>query len=72
MTKRLVDIDDETLEAAQGVLGTTTIKDTVNTALGETVRAAQRRERLDRAALTRFAAASKDLSDDEVMADAWR
>lgn len=72
MTKRLVDIEDEILEAAQRILGTATIKDTVNTALRETVRAAQRHERLDRDALKRFAAACKDLLDEDVMADAWR
>ena len=35
MTKRLVDIDDATLRAAQARLGTATIKDTVNRALRE-------------------------------------
>lgn len=72
MTKRLVDIDDEVLEEARRVLGTRTIKDTVNTALRETTRAAQRREQIDRAALKRFAEASRDLLDEDVMADAWR
>jgi Arc/MetJ family transcription regulator len=33
MTKRLVDIDEEALEAARSQLGTTTIKATVNEAL---------------------------------------
>ena len=72
MTKRLIDVEDEVLEAARRVLGTATIKDTVNTALRATVQAAERRERLDAAALKRFAAASRDLLDDDVMADAWR
>lgn len=72
MTKRLVDIDDETLDEAKRVLGTATIKDTVNTALLETVQAAHRRENLDREALERFAAASADLLDEDVMAEAWR
>ncbi|MGH3519325.1 MAG: hypothetical protein ACRDQ7_18280 [Haloechinothrix sp.] len=31
--KKLIDVDDESLEAAKQRLGTTTIKDTVNTAL---------------------------------------
>lgn len=35
MTKMLIDIDDEALAAAQEVFGTTTKKDTVNTALIE-------------------------------------
>jgi Arc/MetJ family transcription regulator len=72
MTKRLIDVEDEVLEAARRVLGTATIKDTVNTALRATVQAAERRERLDAAALTRFAEASRDLLDEDVMADAWR
>jgi Arc/MetJ family transcription regulator len=72
MTKRLIDVEDEVLEAARRVLGTATIKDTVNTALRATVQAAERRERLDAAALKRFAEASRDLLDDDVMADAWR
>jgi len=41
MSKRLVDIDDEALDAARAQLGTTTIKDTVNEALR---RAGGRRE----------------------------
>jgi Arc/MetJ family transcription regulator len=35
MTKRLVDIDEVALRAAQARLGTATIKDTVNRALRE-------------------------------------
>lgn len=72
VTKRLVDIDDGTLDRAKLVLGTDTIKDTVNAALNETVRAAERRQHVDRDALKRFAAAAKDLADDDVMRDAWR
>ncbi len=37
MTKMLIDIDDDTLEDAARLLGTKTKKDTVNTALHETV-----------------------------------
>ncbi|HTW99732.1 MAG TPA: hypothetical protein VMD59_13195 [Acidimicrobiales bacterium] len=33
MSKHLVDLDEEALSVAQAQLGTTTIKDTVNTAL---------------------------------------
>ncbi|GAA1466061.1 type II toxin-antitoxin system VapB family antitoxin [Nocardiopsis exhalans] len=44
MSKVLIDIDDEALARASEILGTKTKKDTVNTALQETVR------RLDRAA----------------------
>lgn len=72
MTKRLVEIEDEVLEQARLALGTSTIKDTVNRALEDAVRASERREHLDRDALRRFAAATRDLGDDEVMAGAWR
>jgi Arc/MetJ family transcription regulator len=33
MTKRLIDVDDDALDAARARLGTRTIKDTVNEAL---------------------------------------
>ena len=33
MTKRLIDVDDDSLDAARAKLGTRTIKDTVNEAL---------------------------------------
>ena len=72
MTKRLIDVDGDVLEAAKQVLGTDTIKDTVNSALRASVQAAERRQRLDAEALKRFADASRDLLDDDVMADAWR
>ena len=42
VAKTLIDVDDALLEAARGVLGTSTKKDTVNTALREVV-AMQRR-----------------------------
>ena len=44
MTKRLIDVDDELLATARQVLGTKTLKDTVNAAMAESVRA--RRERV--------------------------
>ena len=43
MAKTLVDIDDELLEAAREVLGTSTKKDTVNAALREVLAAQERR-----------------------------
>ena len=43
MTKTLVDIDDNLLEAAREVLGTSTKKDTVNAALREVLAAQERR-----------------------------
>ena len=45
MTRRTtIDIDDALLSSAQEVLGTKGLKDTVDRALGEIVRAARRRE----------------------------
>jgi Arc/MetJ family transcription regulator len=70
MTKRLVEIDDEVLEDARRLLGTATIKDTVNMALAESVKAA-RRQAITLEDLQRFAEACKDLGDPEVMAKAW-
>ena len=70
MTKRLVDIDDDLLEQARLHLGTTTLKDTVNTALQETVKAARRR-RITHDDLRVFADAARDLGDPLVMAKAW-
>lgn len=70
MTKRLVDIDDDTLDAARRVLGTGTIKDTVNTALTRSVETAGRRKITDED-LKLFAEAARDLGDPEVMRKAW-
>lgn len=70
MTKRLVEIDDKVLDDARRALGTVTIKDTVNTALKESVAAAHRRG-ITKEDLRRFTEACKDLGDPEVMAKAW-
>lgn len=64
MTKRLVEIPDELLAAAQGALGTATMKDTINQALIKTVREAE--HELDAALV--FAATFDTVSRD----DAWR
>lgn len=66
MTKRLVEIDDALLERAQEVLGSATMTATVNGALAEVVKAAERRRHL--LDIERHS----DLSDPAVMADAWR
>lgn len=71
MTKRLVDIDDDLLEAAKRAQGSTTIKETVNTALANSARNA-RQPRVSAGGIHRFAGACRDLGDDEVMAQAWR
>jgi len=64
MTKRLVDIDDDTLDAARAELGTTTLKDTVNESLR--LVASTRDKRVSNALNT---LAGADLDDRE---DAWR
>ncbi len=64
MTKRLIDVDDDALNAARAKLGTQTIKDTVNEAL-RTVARERSVELTD--ALTTLSAA--DLDD---RSTAWR
>jgi Arc/MetJ family transcription regulator len=64
VTKRLIDVDDEALDAARVRLGTRTIKDTVNEALREAAR--QRSTQLSDAL---SALANADLDD---RAAAWR
>lgn len=68
MPKTLIDIDDDLLTRAAVHLGTATKKDTVNAALGLVVRAAA----FD--AFVEFAADGglTDLSDPDVMMQAWR
>ena len=64
MTKRLIDVDDQALDAARAHLGTRTIKDTVNEAL--TIAAEKRQSQLTKA----FSVlAEADLDD---RASAWR
>lgn len=43
MTKRLIDMDDDKLKAVQTLLGTATLKATVNAALEEVLALGQRR-----------------------------
>ena len=69
MTKTLIDIDDDLLEAVREVLGTTTKKDTVNTALREVLAAQQRR----RAAHDLIAWGQRNEPwDDSIRDRAWR
>lgn len=70
MTKRLIDVDDVVLEQARRVLGTATLKDTVNQSLHQTV-AAERRRRITHDDIQRFAEAARDLGDPEIMSKAW-
>jgi Arc/MetJ family transcription regulator len=67
MSKRLVDIDDQLLAEASAVLGSGTMKETVNRSLEAVVLAARRRRHADRLA----AMEGLDLADGEVMAGAW-
>ena len=64
MSKRLIDVDDDALDAARAHLGTTTIKDTVNEALRRA--AAERRDELDAAITVLSRARLRD------RAAAWR
>ena len=66
--KRLVDIDDEVLDAARAALGTQTIKDTVNRALAI---AAEGSGRVDTIASALDRLAQVELTDD-ARAAAWR
>jgi Arc/MetJ family transcription regulator len=68
MTKRLIDIDDHLLSEASELLGTRTMKDTVNHALSDVVRTAARRRHSDRLATMD----GLDLDREDVMAQAWR
>ncbi|GEM_PF-377873 len=68
MTKRLIDIDDDTLAQATDILGAVTMKDTVNRALLEVVLLAERRSHADRLA----SMDGLDLDDEQIMAGAWR
>lgn len=68
MSKKLIDIDDEALEAAKRILGATTYRETVNAGLREIVaRAARQRE------VARFTAGEhSDIEDAAVRDAAWR
>jgi Arc/MetJ family transcription regulator len=63
VTKVLVDVDDEALAEAASLLGTTTKKDTINTALRETVQRLRRAEALTRLAEMGEAGAFDELLD---------
>lgn len=68
MRKTSVDIDDDLIEQVRRLLGTTSIKETIDRALREVVRGAARREEI-RALATMD---GLDLADEQVMAGAWR
>jgi len=66
--KTSVVINEELLAAVQAVLDTKTLKDTINRAFLEVLRAQARQEEV--AALSSLD--GMDLDDDDVMAGAWR
>ncbi len=68
MAKTLIEIDEQYLAAAQRELGTTTKKDTVNTALREVAALAARRRDLQRFTSRRL----PDLEDEDIMRAAWQ
>ena len=68
MTKRLVDINDSLLAEAREVLGTATMKDTVNRALEEVVARALRKRHVQQLVTME----GLDLDDPEIMKGAWR
>lgn len=66
--KTSVEINEELLEAVQRVLSTATIKETVEEAFREVLRAEARREEIEALSTMR----GMDLADPEVMSGAWR
>lgn len=68
MARTLIDTDDELLDRARALLGTSTKKDTVNSALAQVVALDARRQFLADAR----AGAIADAADDAVLDQAWR
>lgn len=67
MTKRLIDVDDDKLEAVKALLGTTTLKATVNEALDEVLALDQRRKDL----LAERGVELSELADPDIRRAAW-
>lgn len=67
MTKRLIDVDDDKLEAVKTLLGTTTLKATVNDALDEVLALDQRRKDL----LAERGVDVSELADPDIRRAAW-
>ena len=67
MTKRLIEVDDDKLDAVRALLGTRTLKATVDEAFDEVLALDKRR----RALLVERGVGASDLSDSEVRRDAW-
>lgn len=67
MTKRLIDVDDTKLEAVRGLLGTTTLKATVDAAMVEVLALEERRRGL----LAERGVDPDALADPEARRAAW-
>ncbi len=68
MRKTSVDVDDRLLGQVRDVLGTSSIKETIDGALREVVRVEARRQEIRALA----AMDGLDLANEQVMAKAWR
>ena len=68
MTKRLIELDDELLDAARRELGTTGVSETVRTALRQAAAASARTRQVQWLAEGGLAS----LADAEARADVWR
>ena len=68
MRKTSVEVDHALIEEVRGLLGTSSIKETIDGALREVLRSEARRQEI--AALKNME--GLDLSNGEVMAGAWR
>ncbi|HVG09614.1 MAG TPA: hypothetical protein VNM67_18070 [Thermoanaerobaculia bacterium] len=66
--KTSVEINEDLLTAVQRVLSTGTLKDTIEQAFREVLRAEARREEVEALSTMR----GMDLSDEKVMSGAWR
>jgi len=67
MTKRLIDVDDDKLDAVRTLLGTTTLKATVNEAFDEVLALDRRR----RALLAERGVDPAELADPNARQAAW-
>lgn len=68
MTKRLIDVDDDKLDAVRALLGTTTLKATVGAAFDEVLALDQRR----RALLAERGVDLAELADPDARQAGWR
>ncbi len=66
--KTSFEVDFDKVDAARGILGTKTLTDTIDVALGEVIRLEQRRRLVE----LLFAPDALALGDPDAMAGAWR